>query len=94
MTTGTLKRYVIVRDIPGIGEKPVEELRGACALSNKTISSLNHDVQWVHSYVVKDKTYCIYLAPGMTPKLSLFSHAQTSLARTFAAAIVFTASCH
>ena len=57
-----LKRYLIERDIPGIGGMSVVELCGAARASNSAIAKLAGDVQWQHSYVAGDKTYCIYLA--------------------------------
>lgn len=57
-----LKRYMIERDIPGIGGMSVVELCGAARTSNRAIGKLSGDVQWQHSYVAGDKTFCIYLA--------------------------------
>ncbi len=57
-----LKRYLIERDIPGIGGMSVVELCGAARASNRAIEKLSGDVQWQHSYVAGNKTFCIYLA--------------------------------
>ena len=57
-----MKRYVIERDLPGVGKMNGEQLRGAAATSNGALDKLSGKVQWVHSYVVDDKTFCIYLA--------------------------------
>jgi hypothetical protein len=57
-----MKRYVIVRDIPGIGGMSITELCGAARTSNRAIDQLGGAVQWQHSYVAGDKTFCIYLA--------------------------------
>lgn len=57
-----LKRYLIERDIPGVGSMSVVELCGAARASNQAIDQLGKDVQWLHSYVADDKTYCVYLA--------------------------------
>jgi hypothetical protein len=57
-----LKRYIIERDIPGIGEMSVTELCGAARASNEALSQLAPRVQWLHSYVALDKTFCVYLA--------------------------------
>ncbi len=59
-----LKRYLIERDIPGIGGMSVVELCGAARASNRAIEKIGGDVQWQHSYVAGNKTYCIYLAAG------------------------------
>jgi len=57
-----MKRYVIERDIPGVGQLAGAELKGAAATSNDALSKLAPKVQWVHSYVTDAKTFCIYLA--------------------------------
>jgi len=57
-----LKRFVIERDIPGVGAMTTLELCGAARASNAAIDKMSNDVQWQHSYVVGDKTFCIYLA--------------------------------
>lgn len=55
-----MKRYLIERDIPGIGGMTVVELCGAARASNGAIEKIGKRVQ--HSYVAGDKTFCIYLA--------------------------------
>ncbi|HEX2565676.1 MAG TPA: DUF4242 domain-containing protein [Burkholderiales bacterium] len=57
-----MKQYVIERNIPGVGALNREQLKGAAATSNKALDELAGKVQWVQSFVVADKTYCIYLA--------------------------------
>lgn len=57
-----LKRYVIEREIPGIGDMSIVELCGAARASNQAIGKLSGDVQWQHSYVASAKTFCVYLA--------------------------------
>jgi hypothetical protein len=57
-----MKRYLIERDIPGIGGMSVVELCGAARASNQAIDKLGHKIQWQHSYVAGDKSFCIYLA--------------------------------
>ena len=57
-----MKRYVIERDLPGVGKMNREQLKGAAGTSNEALAKLSGAVQWVHSYVVDDKTFCVYLA--------------------------------
>lgn len=57
-----LKRYVIERDIPGVGGMSIVELCGAARASNGALQKLGGAVQWQHSYVAADKTFCVYLA--------------------------------
>jgi len=56
-----MKRYVIERDLPGVGGMRNEELGGAARTSNGALAEIP-GVQWEHSYVAGDKTFCIYLA--------------------------------
>lgn len=57
-----LKRYVIEREIPGIGQMSLTELCGAARASNQALDQLGSSIQWQHTYVAGDKTFCIYLA--------------------------------
>ena len=57
-----MKRYLIERNIPGVGSLNREQLKGAAETSNAALDKLSGTVQWVESYVVEDKTYCVYLA--------------------------------
>ncbi|MGI9621559.1 MAG: DUF4242 domain-containing protein [Acidimicrobiales bacterium] len=60
-----MNRYVIERDIPDIGSAEREELKGAAGQSNtvlKAMQSEGKSIQWEHSYVAGDKTFCIYVA--------------------------------
>ena len=57
-----MKRYMIEREIPGIGDFSVTELCGAARASNQALSTIGTSIQWQHSYVAGDKTFCIYLA--------------------------------
>jgi hypothetical protein len=57
-----MKRYMIERDIPEVGSFEREQLRDASKTSNKALAQLAPRVQWDHSYVAGDKTFCVYLA--------------------------------
>jgi hypothetical protein len=57
-----MKRYVIERDIPGVGTLEREQLRQAAAKSNSVLKDLGPDIQWEHSYATENKLFCIYLA--------------------------------
>ena len=52
-----MKRYVIERDIPGVGRMNREELKNAAQTSNGALAKLSGRAQWVQSYVVDDKTF-------------------------------------
>ena len=60
-----MNRYVIERAIPDIGSAESEELKGAAEQSNGVLSAMQSEgksIQWEHSYVAGDKTFCIYVA--------------------------------
>jgi hypothetical protein len=57
-----LRRFLIERAIPGVGGMSIVELCGAARASNRAAEKLGKDVQWQHSYVAADRTFCIYLA--------------------------------
>lgn len=59
-----MKRYMIERDIPGVGDFSITELCGAARASNQALASIGEGIQWQHSYVAGDKTFCVYLADG------------------------------
>lgn len=57
-----LQKFIIERDLPGVGGLGSGELKGAAAKSNDALSQLAPRVQWIESYVADDKTFCVYLA--------------------------------
>ena len=59
-----MKKYLIEREIPGVGAFTQEQLKGAAATSNEALAKLANRVQWQQSYVAGDKTFCVYLADG------------------------------
>lgn len=71
-----LKKFVIERDIPNVGDLGPQELSGAAETSNGALCEIGaKDIQWVHSYVAGDKTFCIYLA---SDKAAIEKHAELS----------------
>lgn len=57
-----LRKFIIEREIPGVGTFEREQLRGAAAKSNEVLRQLGPDIQWVESFVADAKTFCVYLA--------------------------------
>ena len=57
-----MKRYVIEREIPGIGNSNAAQLRDAATKSCVALAKMATEVQWIESYVTPDKTFCVYLA--------------------------------
>jgi hypothetical protein len=70
-----MKRYVIERDLPGIGSLNREQLKQAAATSNTALALLAGKAQWLESFVTNDKTFCIYLADS---EASVHEHARLS----------------
>ena len=57
-----MKRFVIQRDIPAVGNLDAEQLCNAAQKSNAVLSGLGTAIQWQHSYRAQDKLFCVYLA--------------------------------
>lgn len=57
-----MPKYVIERDIAGIGAAKASELQAISQKSCGVLQELGPSVQWVHSYVTGDKVYCVYNA--------------------------------
>ena len=58
-----MPRFVIEREIPGVGTLSEAEIRKASLDSLKALREMGPQIQWLHSYVTEDKVYCVYLAP-------------------------------
>jgi len=73
-----MPRYVIERAIPAIGSAEREALRAAAQKSNAVLAEMKAErksIQWEHTYVAGDKTFCIYLADS---EALIQEHAQRS----------------
>ncbi len=71
-----MKKYLIEREIPKVGDLHGEPLRQAAATSNKALAEIgSNEIQWVESYVTDNKTFCIYLA---TDESVIQKHAKLS----------------
>jgi hypothetical protein len=58
-----MPKYVIEREIPGVGKLSAQELQAVSQKSCDVLRELGPQIQWVHSYVTPDKIYCLYIAP-------------------------------
>lgn len=56
-----LRKFMIEREIQGVGDLTSSELGDAARTSNDALARLE-GIQWQQSFVAKDKTFCIYLA--------------------------------
>ncbi len=57
-----MKRFMIERDIPGIGAMSLTELCGAARASNQALDQIGTNIQWQQTFVAADNTFCVYLA--------------------------------
>lgn len=59
-----MPKYVIEREIPGVGDSTADALQAVSQTSCSVLRDLGPQIQWVHSYVTGDKIYCVYIAPN------------------------------
>jgi hypothetical protein len=59
-----MPKYVIERDLPGVGKMSPEQLQGISQKSCGVLRNLGPQIQWITSYVTDDKIYCVYIAPN------------------------------
>ena len=60
-----MQRFVIERAIPEIGSADREALKAASSQSNDVLGAMQSEgkhIQWEHSYVTADSTFCVYVA--------------------------------
>ena len=73
-----MPRYMIERDIPEIGSADYDALREAAGKSNAVLNDMKAErknIQWEHSYVTGNKTFCVYIADNLQ---LIDEHAQRS----------------
>ena len=58
-----MPKFVIERDIPEAGKMSSGQLQAISQKSCGILREMGPQIQWVQSYVVDDKIYCIYVAP-------------------------------
>ena len=58
-----MPKFVIEREIPGIGNLSDTEVREISQKSVNVLKGMGTAIQWLHRYVTGDKLYCVYLAP-------------------------------
>lgn len=59
-----MPKYIIERELPGAGRLSPDELRAISQKSVGILKDMGPQIQWVQSYVVDDKIYCVYNAPS------------------------------
>ena len=58
-----MPKYIIEREIPGVGGLSAQELQSISQKSCAVLSGMGPQIQWVQSFVTGDKIYCVYIAP-------------------------------
>jgi len=61
----SMKTYVIERNIPGAGQFTPEKLKDISKTSCSVLKEMGPQIQWLHSYVVADKIFCVYKAENI-----------------------------
>ena len=56
-----MKRFVIERHIHGVGHLNAAQYKELAATSNAAVAKLAGQVQWMHSHIAADNTFCVYL---------------------------------
>lgn len=59
-----MPKFIIEREIPGVGGSSDGDLQAVSAKSCDVLRELGPEIQWVESYVTGDKIYCVYIAPS------------------------------
>jgi hypothetical protein len=59
-----MPKFVIEREIAGVGGSSAEDLTAVSQKSCSVLRELGPEIQWVESFVTDDKIYCIYVAPS------------------------------
>jgi cell division inhibitor SulA len=59
-----MPKFIIEREIPGAGKLTSSDLQSISQKSCNVLKELGPTIQWVESYVVDDKVYCVYIAPS------------------------------
>jgi len=57
-----MKTYLIERNIPNAGKLTADELKAISQTSCGVLKQMGPKIQWVQSYVVGDKIFCVYKA--------------------------------
>ena len=57
-----MPKFVIERDMPGVGKLSPDELSAAAKKSAGVMREMG-TIHWVETYVTDDKIYCVYVAP-------------------------------
>ena len=57
-----MKKFIIERNMPGLGNLSPEELQAASQTSCEVVNQLDKPYHWIQSFITNDKMYCIHIA--------------------------------
>ena len=57
-----MKTFLVERYIPGIEKHPTEKLLQGVVKGTEILDDMGPDIQWVKSFVMQNRLYCIYMA--------------------------------
>lgn len=57
-----MKTYLIEREIPDAGKFTPEQLKAISQKSCSVLDEMGPQIQWIESYVVANKIFCVYRA--------------------------------
>lgn len=57
-----MPKYVIEREVPGVDKLNDRDRKTAALQSVRALKEIGTDIQWVHSFVSKNRTHCVYVA--------------------------------
>jgi hypothetical protein len=58
-----MPRFVIEREVVGAGNLSEAERQAVSRKSLDVLKEMGPEIRWLHSYVIDNKIYCVYLAP-------------------------------
>jgi hypothetical protein len=58
----TMKTYLIERNIPNAGTFTADQLKAISQTSCGVLKQMGPKIEWIQSYVVGDKIFCVYKA--------------------------------
>ena len=60
-----MPKYVIEREIPGVGKLSQEDLKNISQKSCSVLGEMGPRIEWIESFVTGDKIYCVYNADNI-----------------------------
>lgn len=60
-----MPKYVIEREIPGVGNLGQGDLKNISQKSCSVINEIGPGIEWIESFITDDKIYCVYNADNI-----------------------------